>query len=247
MPALLRPASLSQDREFPAAAITYAGLIRALHALTPPAAPVRLSDAAVATRIECERKHLALAQTYETLNKKFAAHVGKYDGIFVARLCLTWHCIEAVERGGALPATVTEVTAQRVAGFMHGFLLPHAAAFYTAIFGLADNHDQLAAVAGYILAHKLDVLTNRDMARGNRTMRGLKKHEMENVYSQLEALGWLERIPGRYPSSPPRWNVNPEVHRRFEQRAQKEREHAKAAHRGIAAFLQEQQQQQSGD
>ena len=45
----------------------------------------------------------------ETINKKLAAHIGKYDGIF-ARLCLLWHCIESAD--GDLPAYVSEATAR---------------------------------------------------------------------------------------------------------------------------------------
>src|SRR3984893_5791529 len=43
----------------------------------------------------------------------------------------------------------------RVERFIHSFLFPHALAFYAGILGLADDHDRLAAVAGYVLAYKL--------------------------------------------------------------------------------------------
>jgi hypothetical protein len=244
VPVMLRPATMSRDAEFPAAAATYSALIQGLHSLTPPTAPIQFSDAALAFRAECEKRHLDLMTTYEALNKKFAAHVGKYDGIF-ARLCLTWHCIEAVERRVALPAVITEDTARRVASFLHGFLLPHAVAFYTATFGLGDNHDQLAAVAGYILAHKVEILTNRVIARGDAAMRGLVKDKrgLDSVYHQLEALGWIERTPNRRPSDPPWWKVNPEVHRLFAERARQERERRRCEREVIAAFFQKQKQE----
>ena len=89
-------------------------------------------------------------QTYEVIDKKLAAHIGKYDGLF-ARLCLLWHCIE-----GAEGLTVTEHTARRVANFMHRFLLPHAMAFYAGMLALSNDHDRLTNVAGYILAEKAD-------------------------------------------------------------------------------------------
>ena len=62
---------------------------------------------------------------------------------------------------------MTEDTAHRVAEFMHRFLLPHALAFYGGVLDLSDGHDRLAAVAGYILVHKLERLTNRDVQRGD--------------------------------------------------------------------------------
>ena len=72
-----------------------------------------------------------------------------------------------------MPAIITEATARRVAGFLHGFLLPHALAFYAGVLGLSNDHDRLAAVAGYILAHKLERITNRDVQRGDQSMRNL--------------------------------------------------------------------------
>ena len=152
----------------------------------------------------------------EIVNRKLAAHIGKYDGLF-ARLCLLWHCIEQTE--GLI---VTGHTARRVADFMHRYLLPHATAFYAGMLELSDNHDRLTKVAGYILARKLPHITNRDVQRGSRAMRGLEKQEIENLFDQLEALGWLIRTPGPRWSAPPHWQVNPEVHRRFAERAARE-------------------------
>jgi hypothetical protein len=239
VPVMLRPAAISRDADFPIAAVAYTDLIQDLHSMTPPASPVQFSDGAMIIRNQLEAKHLELMTTYESLNKKLAAHIGKYDGIF-ARLCLTWHCVE----GAAItPAPAISVeTAQRVADFLHRFLLPHAVAFYSAIYGLSDEHDRLAAVAGYILAHKIDVLTNRVIQRGDRTMRGLKKYEIENVCHQLSALGWVDPIPGARPTDPPRWAVNPEVHRLFEIRATQEAERRQREREIIAALLRGQRQ-----
>ena len=110
---------------------------------------------------------------------------------------------------------MTEHTARRVADFMRHFLLPHATAFYAGMLALSDDHDRLTKVAGYILAKKLSRITNRDVQHGNRAMRGLERQEIESLFDQLEALGWLIRTPGPRWSAPPHWQVNPEVHRRF--------------------------------
>jgi hypothetical protein len=174
----------------------------------------------------------------EVINKKLAAHIGKYDAFF-ARLCVVFHCVEhlsgptqanmafAQERptqpqSGGLPRIITAATAERVAKFLHQFLLRHAAAFYAGILDLSDDHDRLAAVAGHILAHKLDRVTNRDVQRGDRTMRKLTRWDTERVFEQLEALGWVVRKPAPRPADPPHWQVNPEVHRLFADRAGQE-------------------------
>jgi hypothetical protein len=137
-----------------------------------------------------------------------------------------WHCVEYVENtilcpepafGGdeGLPATVTEATAQRVADFLHRFLLAHSIAFYSGVLGLSDDHDRLTAIAGYILAHRLERVTNRDVQRGDRTMRGLREFEIRPLLEQLASLGWLDRLDGPRLSSPPHWQVNLKVHDKF--------------------------------
>jgi hypothetical protein len=103
-------------------------------------------------------------------------------------------------------------------------LLPHAIAFYAGVLGLSDDHDRLTAVAGYILARKLEWITNRDVQRGDRTMRGLQRVEIENIFHQLDALGWVDRIAGKRNTDPPRWSVNEDVHRLFAERGAKEAE-----------------------
>jgi hypothetical protein len=201
------------------AAVAYGDLVRHLHILARPQL-LHFDDGAQTLRQQLEQKHLDLT-ALETINKKLAAHIGKYDGMF-ARLCVIWHCIEHVDE--RLPTEVTEETAQRVARFMHEFLLPHALAFYAGVLNLADDHDRLAAVAGYILARKLDRITNRDVQRGDRTMRRLTRRDTELVFEQLEALGWVARTPPTRLTDPPHWRVNEHCHQLFENRAKEEAE-----------------------
>ena len=215
IPLVLRSGVAGRDAPTGEGAESYAALIGHLHDSPEPPAPYQFSDAALALREELERKHLEL-MSCEVINRKLAAHIGKYDGLF-ARLCLLWHMIE-----GAPGLVIEEPTALRVARFMHEFLLPHAFAFYAGILGLSDDHERLTAVAGYILAHKLDRVTNRDIQRGDRTMRGLTRFETEKVFEQLDAFGWVSRVPGRRPTDPPHWIVNPDVHRLFAERAKQE-------------------------
>jgi hypothetical protein len=236
LPVILKPAVEGRDEQASEVVSEYAALIRRLHELDSPirggvamdfnaAQPqggfvLRFDDRAQAYRQELERKHLKL-QDCESINRKLASHIGKYDGIF-ARLCVIWHCIEAAH--GALPAVISEATARRAGAFLHAFLLPHAIAFYAGVLGLSNDDDSLKAVAGYILAHKLERVTNRDVQRGDGTMRKLDKQGIEAVLYQLSALGWLDRVDGPRASSQPQWVVNPVVHVRYEQRAAAEKE-----------------------
>jgi Protein of unknown function (DUF3987)/Bifunctional DNA primase/polymerase, N-terminal len=220
LPVILQPAVEGRDEPMSEEVMEYAKLIRTLHEMAPPATPLKFDDGAQKLRQELERKHLALLSC-EALNKKLASHIGKYNGIF-ARLCVTFHCID--HAGERLPAYITEATARRAAGFLHAFLLPHALAFYSGTLGLADDHDRLAAVAGFILAHRLERITNRDVQRGDRTMRDLVKKDIDAVFDQLDALGWVTRVPAKRPTDPPHAIVNPAVHIKFADRAKTEAE-----------------------
>jgi uncharacterized protein DUF3987 len=239
LPVILRPAVEGRDERASEVVFDYAALIRRLYQLDRPlfggvaeGTVLRFNDAAQAYRQELERKHLEL-QCCESINRKLASHIGKYDGIF-ARLCVIWHCVEAAP--GTLPQVISERTARRAGAFLHGFLLPHAMAFYAGVLGLSNDQDRLEAVAGYILARKLERVTNRDIQHGDRTMRGLGRPETEAIFDQLDALGWVDRVPGPRPSSPPQWIVNPVVHIKFAKRAADEAERRARERKIIAAM-----------
>ena len=247
-PIMLRTATMGRDEPMPPINERYKTLIECLHRLRPPGLSgchLEFDDGAQRIRRELEARHLDL-QSLETINGKLASHLGKYDGLF-ARLCIVWHCVEHVEKnalcdapgfdGEDLPATVTEATAQRVADFLHRFLLPHAIAFYGGVLGLSNDHDRLTAIAGYILARGLDEITNRDVQRGDGTMRRLAEHEIRPIFEQMDALGWVTQEPGPRPTSPPRWRVNPAVHRKFAERAETEAKRRKQAREAITEAL----------
>lgn len=233
-PIVLRPATMGSDEPAPPVNARYRELVEALREMTPPGLAgsgiLSFSDEAQAIRSEHEARHLEL-QALETVNRKLAAHIGKYDGLF-ARLCVVWHCIENAGNHAGLPAIVEAHTARRAGEFLHRFLLGHSVAFYAGILGLSDDHDRLSAIAGHILSQRLGRVTNRDVQRGDRTMRGLRDFEIKPLLEQLEAMGWLQRIEGPRPSSPPHFMVNPIVHHRFAEKAEAEAErraHARAA------------------
>jgi hypothetical protein len=240
LPVILQPAVEGRDEPDSQSVAEYNSLIARLHGIDLPVAgsilrptTLRFDEGAQAYRQELERKHLELL-SIESVNRKLAAHIGKYNGIF-ARLCIIWHCIES--EPGKLSPIITERTARRVGAFLHGFLLPHAMAFHAGVLGLSDDHDRLTAVAGYILAHRLKTITNRDVQRGDRTMRGLRRQDIEAVFDQLEALGWISRTPGPYEKAPPHWIVNPAIHTRFAKRASAEAERRARDRKIIASML----------
>ncbi|MBR0797539.1 DUF3987 domain-containing protein [Bradyrhizobium jicamae] len=241
LPVVLKPAVEGRDEQASSIVSEYASLVDRLHHLDNPMVggvlnpqSLRFDEGGQNYRQELESKHLELGQSLETVNRKLAAHIGKYDGIF-ARLCVIWHCVES--EPGRLSSDITEATARRVGAFLHGFLLRHAVAFYSSVLGLSDDHDRLTAVAGHILAQKLDKITNRDIQRGSRTMRGLDKRETETVFEQLDALGWINRTPSPYKGTPPHWSVNPAVHTKFAERAKAESDRRARDRKKLAAMF----------
>ena len=99
---------------------------------------------------------------------------------------------------------------------------------------LSDDHDRLTAVAGYILAHGLDVITRRDIQRGDRTMRKLTKRDTDRVFEQLEAFGWITRKRRSQAVIAAVWHVNPRVHELFAERAAQEKQRRERERAAIA-------------
>lgn len=229
-PIVLDSAGAGKDIPLPDATATYDALVSRLARLRRPTndgagnlcglvpMPLRFDDEAQEVRSAFAEKTFALQAAWETVNRKLAAHIGKHDGLF-ARLCVVFHCIE--DTAGQPSPIVRADTAKRVADFIERFLLPHAVAFYVDVLGMADRHDHVLATAGYILAHKLDNISVRDVRRGDSTMRKLSNDEAHAVLEQLDAFGWLDPLPAPRQDSA-RWRVMPSVHKLFAERAKAE-------------------------
>lgn len=235
-PIVLRPASQGTDAPAPPVAARYQQLIVALRTPAPIAGGgtfLQFDAEAQKIRRGLEAEHLRM-QSAEAISRKLASHIGKYDGLFV-RLCVTWHCIEHAD-DQELPERITADIAGRVSVFLHDFLLRHAFAFYAGVLGLSEDHDRLAAIAGHILARKLERITNRDVQRGDKAMRSLRDQDVQPLLQQLAAMGWLEKVDGPRPSSAPHWLVNPAVHSSFKARALAERERRDEARKVLASL-----------
>jgi hypothetical protein len=226
-PIVLRPGAVGEDVPPHPSMGAYSSLISVLHSLRPPMSsgtlipmevPLRFATEAQELRRDIQNKHHELTQL-EKINPMLASHLGKYDGIY-ARLCVIFHCIEHADDLGHF---IQLKTAERAAKFLHGYLLKHALAFYSNVLGLSDHHARITAVAGYILARKLERVTSRDIQRGDRTMRALSKRDTDIVFEHLEAFGWVTRVSAPRPADPPHWIVNPRVHVLFSDRADTER------------------------
>jgi len=241
LPVILRPSEVGTDAPAGEAQEDYDAVIQRLFHLAPPHSilgdlPLRFDEGARRIREQLEVKHHRQVQHMESVNRKLASHIGKFDGLF-PRLCLVWHCIDHVtssdERSPALE--ISEATAAKVAQFLHSYIMRHSLAFYATTIGVSQDQDQICEVAGYILAKRLEEISMRTLGRGSRTMRRLTREEGGRIFEQLEAFGWLEQINKR--SDAPSWKVNPEVHTLFAAKADEERFRRNEARAAILDML----------
>jgi hypothetical protein len=165
-----------------------------------------------------------------------ASHAAKWPGMF-ARLLLIFHAIEMVDRPQpAITLTATNVeTAARCYRFMRGYAIPHAEAFYDIYFGGRSGNDKVVKwVAGYLLAHKADFITARDLKRACRLVR--KDDDLlDKIMTALERKNWVgpaENSPASLRPSK-RWPINQIIYTRFVERAEYERESRAKAYENI--------------
>lgn len=225
LPVIVPSAGEEQDAALPDVAREYDELVVRLRQIVPPGnvfgpLPINFSEGARRIREELASDHRRMILALETISKKFAAHIGKFNGIF-PRMCLIWHCIENAN-AATLPSVINEETAQRVADFLHGYILGQSKAFYHGIINISEDQDQIEDVAGYILAHRVESVTPRTFSRGSTRMRKLTREHMEPIVQQLEALGWLEDVNMRGDKFSAK--VNPRVHEIFGAKADAELE-----------------------
>lgn len=247
VPVVLRPAGVDIDAPQSDEAARYEKLVAALHRLQPPVwdgQPVKIEESgdfplrfdllAQEIRTDLAQKHHAMGRT-EAISPKMAAHFGKYDGLF-ARLCVVWHCIENHD-ADMLPGIISADVASRVARFIHGYIARSAVAFYVGILGFADDHDKIVEVAAYILAQRLETISNRHIQRAfkwaNKSKSGMDAFEIRILCEKLESLGWLTPTDPPPKSKTPHWAVNPVVHAKYAEHGVREAERRRLAHEAI--------------
>jgi hypothetical protein len=203
---------LGEDRPPDINAITgYNGLVHMLTKLTGDLEPVRLSPGAHRHRLEVARIADALA-SMPAMPPALRAHARKIDGLF-ARLLLTMHAIDCSPR--SLLPLVSAETAKRARDLMVLFFLPHAMRLYNEFFeGGNEAGEDSKWIAGHILAHGLEWLTERDLYRAKREFKD--RTLLSRALKVLVDAGWLTPSNGG-------WCVNPLVHVRFTERATEEK------------------------
>lgn len=221
-PVFLSPSKVGCDEPIPDVASGYEQLINDLSGHSAGFmgySRLRFSPEAQSFRSEVERKNHEL-MSVEAFNTKLSARFGKYDGLF-ARLCVILHCIKTV--GGNLREDVDLATAQAAYRLLYEFILPNDVCFYSGLLGMADNHDLITDIAGYILSKKCLSVSYRDLHRTTRKLKKTDHRDARRLFEQLAALGWGTVDVDPNPHSPPKFTVNPTVHDLYADRANQER------------------------
>ncbi|KAB0678059.1 DUF3987 domain-containing protein [Aureimonas leprariae] len=208
-----------------AACQRYARVVRGLATMEHDrGATIRLSPEAARLReagLERLRSLKWLFGTSPTLQ----GHVEKY-GKFVARLILTFHCIEQVERSGGVDVrdVVSVATVERAITFA-AFLMRHSLEFYREYVGRSDIASEAEWIAEFLLAHpELSHVDKRKIYDAQKSFRGMRGHKkLIAAMLDLETANWVKARPRKDPSDKDIWDINPTIHALFPEHAKRVR------------------------
>lgn len=170
------------------------------------------------------------AELMYDVNKAYSNHIRKHEALF-PRLCLVWHCIEAVEASGAasdgdkiaIPVLVPDHIPERVAEFLSVFVRGHAFCFYEDLAGNDTEDNPIKDIASYILSKELDEITMREVRRHAKRFEKLHPSDREDTMLYLESASWLTKTAGPRSDSQV-WKVNKQVHKLYAEQAKVERD-----------------------
>ncbi|MCJ2064405.1 DUF3987 domain-containing protein [Methylobacterium sp. J-088] len=152
-------------------------------------------------------------------------HISKW-GKLLARITLIFHALECWSVTGVVDVRepVTAAT-MRKAGRFSLSLLDHSWRFYQTNSEPQDRTTASRWIAGWILAHpEMGRFTPRDVERAYKDVRK-NRNALVTAMRDLEEAAWVEVSRPAPPGTtgPGEWKVNPEVHRRFAERAVREK------------------------
>jgi Protein of unknown function (DUF3987)/Bifunctional DNA primase/polymerase, N-terminal len=150
-------------------------------------------------------------------------HLNKWEALF-ARLALTVHAVDVASLGWFTLGDdniIDGETARRVEKLMMEYLLPNAMRFYGEFYGRDEHVQHSCWIADHILAHRLPLVTARDIGRVYNALRD--RLDLDRAMSYLEIAGWIVPITDGNARRASRWWIDPRVHQLFAERAVQER------------------------
>ena len=179
--------------------------------------------------VDAARSKITALARSPGVDSRLASALAKGEGQLI-RLILTFHLIEdrtdhCLFRDGNVPSEYVSLTsAARVIRLYFNLIVPSMYAFYGDLVGVSPTHEHARWVAGFILASGSVTISERDISRAYRSLRGDNtKREIADCMALLELASWVSPI--ERPGKPPKeWSVNGAVHSKFVDRAILERE-----------------------
>ena len=183
------------------------------------------SDRHISLSPEAEEIHSSIITFSEQLNDSsvispaMLAWLGKWEGLS-PRLMLIFHLIECAAAGETHHRPISEATAERVMYYMQSFLFRHGLVFYDTTIIESSVIDAVRWVGGFVLAHKMTVLANRDLLQNFAWWKKARDWERAQVFSMLIDLGWArpKNAKDRFKTMPTQLEINPLVHVVFKEK-----------------------------
>lgn len=142
------------------------------------------------------------------------SHLAKWEGL-APRLMLLYQMIYACEHANRYPEPeIPKEIAQQVCAMLMEWLLGHILEFWFNILDRAPYSDHVQWIAGYILAHNLTEVTQRELQRHYPKWEGLSDAVKSAVFSTMTDAGWVRSQTFKLAKTglPRRHDVNPDVH-----------------------------------
>ncbi|SFK85968.1 Protein of unknown function [Methylorubrum salsuginis] len=207
-----------------AALADYEAAIRGLYALDEcTGGTVRLSSEAYEILQKSWRRVRALG-SLPGASAAWEGHISKWEGLLF-RIALIFHSLDVWSFWGSADwiarTEVSAATARKVSRFVD-FLMRHALRFYGEFYEPAAHTREARELAGWLLTRPDNAtVTPRDIEKTRRSLQG-NRHLTLAAMCSLENAGWVS-VEKRGADGPSSWTVNPEIHRRFAERAEREK------------------------
>lgn len=221
-----------------AALADYEAAIRGLYALDEcTGGAVRLSAEAYEILQQTWQRIRALG-SLPGASAAWEGHVSKWEGLLF-RIALIFHSLDTWSFWGSADwvarLEVSAATAGKVSRFVD-FLMRHALRFYGEFYEPAAHTREARELAGWLLTRpESSTVTPRDIEKARRSLQGNRPLTLAAMGS-LESAGWVT-VEKRGAEGPSSWSVNPEIHRRFAERAEREKARRERERAKILAAL----------
>jgi hypothetical protein len=145
------------------------------------------------------------------------------------RLSLVFHFLEWYSWelyaliGGLPPELVSAETARRARRYLTEFIYLHAQLFYRGVLGASPVEVHARWIVDFILSRGMSSICPRDIYKNYAPLKKPEKRgELSHTMYHLQMQDWLR--PTEWASDgPKKWAINPAVHSRFAERAERER------------------------